>query len=67
MSRLQYDSYPANNLSMRKTVILTISLTPVIAAELEELQRKDRRSRSEIIREALRCYAVSQAFISNLP
>jgi metal-responsive CopG/Arc/MetJ family transcriptional regulator len=40
----------------RITVTFTISLPPTMAAELEAAQTAERRSRSEIIREALRSY-----------
>jgi metal-responsive CopG/Arc/MetJ family transcriptional regulator len=50
----------------RVAVTFTISLPPAMAAEVEALQQKERRTRSELIREALRCYIASRAFISNL-
>lgn len=34
----------------------SISLPPEMAAELEEIQKKEHRTRSELIREALRRY-----------
>lgn len=40
----------------RTTVTFSISLPPEMAAELEEIQRKEHRTRSELIREALRRY-----------
>ena len=45
----------------RTTVTFTISLPPAMAAELEELQNKLHMTRSELIREALRCYVVSRS------
>jgi len=40
----------------RITVICSISLPPDIAEKLDEAVKKERRTRSEIIREALRRY-----------
>jgi CopG family transcriptional regulator/antitoxin EndoAI len=40
----------------RSTIICTISLPPQMTAELDEMARKDYRTRSELIREALRRY-----------
>ncbi len=40
----------------RVTVTFTISLPPEMAAELEETRKKEHRTRSELIREALRRY-----------
>ncbi|OYV63523.1 MAG: hypothetical protein B7X03_01250 [Parcubacteria group bacterium 21-58-10] len=40
----------------RVTVTFSISLPPEMAAELEEIRKKEHRTRSELIREALRRY-----------
>ena len=40
----------------RTTVTYTISLPPEMAAELEEIRKKEHRTRSELLREALRRY-----------
>lgn len=45
-----------NRLMARTTVTFTISLPPAMGAELEEMQRKEHRTRSELVREALRWY-----------
>lgn len=43
----------------RVTVTFTISLPPEMAAELEEIRKKEHRTRSELIREALRRYVAT--------
>jgi len=40
----------------RVTVTFTISLPPAMAAELEDIRKKEHRTRSELIREAIRRY-----------
>jgi metal-responsive CopG/Arc/MetJ family transcriptional regulator len=40
----------------RITVTFSISLPPEMAEELEEIRKKEHRTRSELIREALRRY-----------
>jgi metal-responsive CopG/Arc/MetJ family transcriptional regulator len=41
---------------MRSTHTLTISLPPAMLAEVEKVRRAEHRTRSELIREALRAY-----------
>ena len=41
---------------MRSTHTLTISLPPAMVAEVEKVRRAEHRTRSELIREALRAY-----------
>jgi predicted transcriptional regulator len=41
---------------MRSTYTLTISLPPAMVAEVEKVRRAEHRTRSELIREALRAY-----------
>jgi predicted transcriptional regulator len=41
---------------MRATHTLTISLPPAMVAEVEKVRRAEHRTRSELIREALRAY-----------
>lgn len=41
---------------MRQTVVWTISLPPQMAEKAEALAKRENRSRSELIREALRQY-----------
>lgn len=40
----------------RTTVTFSVSVPPEMAAELEEIRKKEHRTRSELIREALRRY-----------
>ncbi|MBU6388541.1 ribbon-helix-helix protein, CopG family [Patescibacteria group bacterium] len=40
----------------RVTVTFSVSLPPEMAAELEDIQKKEHRTRSELVREALRRY-----------
>ena len=40
----------------RITVIFTVSLPPEMADEIERVRKRERRTRSELIREALRQY-----------
>jgi len=44
----------------RTTATFTISLPPEMAEKVEELMRKEKRTRSELIREALRRYFEEQ-------
>ncbi len=41
---------------MRTTHTLTISVPPTMAAEIDRVRRKENRTRSELVREALRAY-----------
>ncbi len=41
---------------MRSTHTLTISLPPAMTAEIDKVRRKENRTRSELVREALRAY-----------
>jgi len=43
----------------RVTVTYSISLPPEMAAEIEEIRKKEQRTRSELLREALRRYISS--------
>jgi CopG family transcriptional regulator / antitoxin EndoAI len=42
----------------RKSSILSISLPPGLASDLDSAARKERRSRSELVREAVRQYVL---------
>jgi len=46
---------------MRSTSTFTISLPPAIARALEKLRKSEHRTRSELIREALRFYLLPSA------
>jgi metal-responsive CopG/Arc/MetJ family transcriptional regulator len=50
----------------RATTTFTVSLPPEMAAELEEAMRLEHRTRSELIREALRRY-FSRRTLAGLP
>jgi CopG family transcriptional regulator / antitoxin EndoAI len=41
---------------LRATKLLTISIMPEFFDEIEKLAREERRTKSELVREALRCY-----------
>jgi Arc/MetJ-type ribon-helix-helix transcriptional regulator len=41
---------------MRTTEIMTISLPPAMVRQCEEVRKKESRTRSELVREALRAY-----------
>ena len=41
---------------MRTTKLLTISIMPEFFEEIEKLAKEERRTKSELVREALRCY-----------
>jgi predicted DNA-binding protein len=41
---------------MRTTQILSISLPPALVQQFEEVRKKESRTRSELVREALRAY-----------
>lgn len=40
----------------RITITMTISVPPEMAAQIEEIRKKEHRTRSELLREALRRY-----------
>jgi metal-responsive CopG/Arc/MetJ family transcriptional regulator len=46
----------------RATVTFTISLPPEMAEEIEEIRQKEHRTRSELLREALRRYIFSATY-----
>jgi predicted transcriptional regulator len=41
---------------MRTTRTFTVSVPPAMAAEIDKVRRKENRTRSELVREALRAY-----------
>lgn len=47
---------------MRETLIWTISLPPELAGEAALLAKKERRTRSELVREALRQYIAAKTW-----
>jgi CopG family transcriptional regulator/antitoxin EndoAI len=49
---------------MRNTEVVSLSITKDLLREAEELARQERRSKSELIREALRQYLLRQRVAS---
>jgi len=47
---------------MRETLIWTISLPPELASEAALLAKKEQRTRSELVREALRQYIAAKTW-----
>jgi len=45
---------------MRTTETMTVSLPPALLAQFEEVRKKESRTRSELVREALRVYFESR-------
>jgi metal-responsive CopG/Arc/MetJ family transcriptional regulator len=45
---------------MRTTHIMTVSLPPALVRQFEEVRKKESRTRSELVREALRAYFESR-------
>jgi CopG family transcriptional regulator / antitoxin EndoAI len=41
---------------LRTSKLLTISIMPEFLEEIEKLAKEERRTKSELVREALRCY-----------
>ena len=52
----EYYKVTLSGTRMRSTHTLTISLPPAMVAEVEKVRRAEHRTRSELIREALRAY-----------
>lgn len=52
---------------MRKRQIMTISIPPEMAKEVEETMRSEHRTRSELVREALRTYISIRRFPEEAP
>ena len=50
----------------RTTVTFTISIPPEMAAELEDVRKKEHRTRSELLREALRRYVAAAGEVQRL-
>lgn len=46
----------------RKTVVLAVSLPPEMAKQVEEAMQREHRTRSELVREALRQYILQRGF-----
>lgn len=52
---------------MRESTTLTISLLPAMAKEIERAMKAEHRTRSELVREALRFYLSAQRIPAELP
>lgn len=48
---------------MRNTKLLTISIMPEFLEEIEKLAKEERRTKSELVREALRRYLAEKELI----
>lgn len=55
------------SLMARTTITFTMSLPPEMAAELEKTMAREHRTRSELVREALRRYFSANATRESLP
>ena len=58
---------PSISFMNRKTITFTISLPPEMARQVDQTCQEEHRTRSELFREALRCYSASRALVSELP
>ena len=47
---------------MRSTKLITVSLMPELLERLNALAKEESRTRSELLREALRCYIADKEF-----
>lgn len=52
---------------MRTRQTITISLPPKMAAQVEEVMKVENRTRSELVREALRAYFAMRRFPEEIP
>jgi predicted transcriptional regulator len=52
---------------MRETTTFTVSLPPAMAKEIERAMRAEHRTRSELVREALRVYLSARPIPTELP
>ena len=52
---------------MRKRQTFTISLPPKMAAQVDEVMKAEHRTRSELVREALRTYISIRRFSGDVP
>lgn len=53
--------------TMRETTTFTVSLPPAMAREIERARKAEHRTRSELVREALRVYLSTRLIPSELP
>jgi Arc/MetJ-type ribon-helix-helix transcriptional regulator len=52
---------------MRETTTFTVSLPPAMAKEIERAMRAEHRTRSELVREALRIYLSARVMPVEMP
>jgi Arc/MetJ-type ribon-helix-helix transcriptional regulator len=52
---------------MRESTTFTVSLPPAMAKEIERAMKSEHRTRSELVREALRVYLSARMISSELP
>ena len=52
---------------MRETTTFTVSLPPAMAKEVERAMKAEHRTRSELVREALRIYLSARLIPSEMP
>jgi Arc/MetJ-type ribon-helix-helix transcriptional regulator len=52
---------------MRESTTFTVSLPPAMAKEIERAMKAEHRTRSELVREALRIYLSARLIPSELP
>jgi len=54
-------------ITMRETTTFTVSLPPAMAKEIERAMKAEHRTRSELVREALRVYLSARLIPAELP
>jgi Arc/MetJ-type ribon-helix-helix transcriptional regulator len=52
---------------MRETITVTVSLPPAMAEQVERARKAEHRTRSELVREALRFYLSARRLPAELP
>jgi len=52
---------------MRESITFTVSLPPAMAQEIERAMKAEHRTRSELVREALRIYLAARVMPSEMP
>jgi Arc/MetJ-type ribon-helix-helix transcriptional regulator len=52
---------------MRETITVTVSLPPAMAKQVERARKAENRTRSELVREALRVYLSARVVPAELP
>ena len=52
---------------MRESITFTVSLPPAMAKQVERIRKAEHRTRSELVREALRVYLAAQLIPTETP